>query len=211
MLRARRMLYELGIDVQDIWIGEYESREKQARVRKVLDKFVKPDDWVVHSDADEFHGITQDLDSLVNEFDQKGINAVQGPLIDRISASGALKDIELDSPVWEQFPVECNVGGKILGLAKREKSELKNKMLMYKGYLRANHGSGKISREFDDKAHYFRSDIKIHHFKWTADVLERLHRRVRIYKKIKYDWWTESQKFITYYKKYGRIRIEDVK
>ena len=98
----------------------------------------------------------------------------------------------------------------MLGLAKREKGDLKNKILMYKGYLRANHGSGKISKEFDDQARYLKSDYKIHHFKWTDDVLHRLNRRVSFYKKIKYDWWIESQKFIDYYKKHGRIRIEDV-
>ena len=84
MLRARKMLFDLGIKPQDIWIGEYESREKQARVRKILDDNVSPEDWIVHSDADEFHEFPKDLNSITRELDANSYNAVQGPLIDRI-------------------------------------------------------------------------------------------------------------------------------
>jgi len=209
MLRARRMLFEVGMQAQDIWIGEYTSQEKQARVRKLLDEYVKPEDWIVHSDADELHEYSQSLESVATELDLKNINAVQGPLIDRVSEDGILKEVSLDQSIWEQYPVECHVGPKILGLA-RGKSDIKIKLLMYRGYLRPNRGSGKIDNEFKDLAQYIESDYKIHHFKWTDDVLQRLQSRIFTYKRLKMDWWIESKRFIVYYKKHGRIRLEDV-
>ncbi len=209
MLRARRMLYGLGIQPKDIWIGEYTSQEKQARVRKVLDEHVKQEDWVIHSDADELHEYPKDLETITTELDHNSINAVQGPLIDRISSDGVLKEVSLDKTIWGQYPVECHIGPRILGLA-RGKTDIKIKLLMYRGYLRPNRGSGKIDNEFKSLAQYLESDYKIHHFKWTDDVLQRLQSRIFTYKKLKMDWWVESKRFIDYYKKHGRIRPEDV-
>jgi hypothetical protein len=77
-----KMLYKLPIQPQYIWISDYTSEEKQGRVRKILDDHVKPEDWVVHSDADELYEYPDALGSLTRKLEQDNINAVQGPLID---------------------------------------------------------------------------------------------------------------------------------
>ena len=134
--KALEILRSHDITPSDIWCQEYESQEKWSRVHYVISKRVKPNDWVVHPDSDEFFQFPTDLRILTAAMDQQGINAAQGFLIDRLSKDGKIKDVVENASLSEQFPSKANLTN-LIGLSGV-------KLMLYKGNLRANNGSGQI-------------------------------------------------------------------
>ena len=144
---AIEILDRYGIEPFDIWCTRYESQEKWARVHAVLNKVVKPEDWVVHPDADEFHEITKStFKELFDDYDTRGINAAQGVLIDRITEDLTVPSEHKYGDVFSMFPVCANLSG-LLGITGV-------KLMCYRGYLRANNGSGQVHAQLKDKVNY---------------------------------------------------------
>ena len=135
--KGLNILKKYNIFPKDIWCYEYESEEKWQRVHMILSKHVTKDDWVVHPDSDEFHEFPNDnLIQTLNFCDAQKINAIQGYLIDRITEDGKLINVKSQTNINEQFPKKINLT-KLIGLSGV-------KLMVYKGYLRANNGSGQI-------------------------------------------------------------------
>ena len=130
------ILEEYGIFPKDVWCYEYESHEKWQRVHMVLSAHVRPEDWVVHPDSDEFFQFPMKLDNLIHVMSNQGMNAAQGFLIDRLANDGKIKDIVENINLGDQFPAKANLTN-LIGLSGV-------KLMMYKGNLRANNGSGQI-------------------------------------------------------------------
>ncbi len=132
------VLKKYGIEPMDIWCTRYESEEKWRRVHDLLSKYVGPNDWVVHPDTDEFHEIPfNDYHEMIVDFESRGVNAVQGILIDRLRNDCTIpKNIEGFNDIFEEFPKHANLSSllKIAGV----------KLMAYKGNMRANNGSGQI-------------------------------------------------------------------
>lgn len=141
-----KILKDFKITPKDVWNGEYESREKWARVDAVLSEHVKPDDWVVHPDSDEFISFPAKLDYLVKRMREQKLNAAQGFLIDRLAADGKIKDVVDDEPLDIQFPVKANLSN-LIGIAGI-------KLVLYRGNLRANNGSGQIHENYRNVVRY---------------------------------------------------------
>lgn len=193
-----------------IWRGKYTSEEKQRRVRDVLDANVEPDDWVVHADSDEMQEYPAPLGDVIDGLVARDENVMKGLLLDRIAADGGLPPVRPAPPLEEQYPVVCHVGPEILGL-KQDESGGKRKLMLYRGDLRPNRGSGTVDEEFESRARVTGTEGRIHHYKWTSDVLDKLRDRARRYRKLGFGWWRQSQSFLDYWERHGRIRREDVR
>ena len=133
------ILAEYGIFPKDIWCYEYESHEKWQRVHMVLSKHVSENDWIIHPDSDEFFQFPVPLQDMLPAMDQQGFNAAQGFLVDRLSEDGKVKDIVDDISLADQFPARANFAN-LIGLTGV-------KLMLYKGNMRANNGSGQIHQE----------------------------------------------------------------
>lgn len=144
--KGMKILDSFGIFPKDIWCYEYESEEKWQRVHMILNKHVTPQDWVIHPDSDEFHEYPSELKTVLNICDSKQANAIQGFLIDRLSENGKVKEIKEDENIFDQFPSKANLT-KLIGISGV-------KLMAYKGYLRANNGSGQIHREVKPNTRY---------------------------------------------------------
>ena len=240
--KAIDKLQEFDIKAKDIWETEYESQEKWYRTNKLLNENVTRDDWVIHPDFDEFHVYPKPLTEVIADFENHNITAVQGVLVDRVGSEGEIKDVEEDISIWEQYPLETSFS-KLLLLAGI-------KLMLYKGDLRANNGSGQIHEryrfivkypygtrslheypfvkylvgDFDDKNKVFipgeyeekkaeweklKKDFGyiVYHFKWTGMILEKLEQRVATYLTLQRPQWRQSQNFLDYYNKHGRIQV----
>jgi len=141
------ILNKHGIDPLDVWCTRYESNEKWQRVHNILNKKVKPEDWVIHPDADEFHEIpASNYPKLFAELDSLSINAVQGVLIDRLSVDYKIPPNDFFKNPFEHFPVCADLNSllKLTGA----------KLMAYRGYLRANNGSGQVHQDLKSKAIY---------------------------------------------------------
>jgi len=133
------ILSEYNIFPKDIWCYEYESEEKWQRIHMILNKHVLSEDWVIHPDSDEFFQFPMDLNTLTAAMDNQNLNAAQAFLVDRLSSDGKIKNIEDDVDLFSQFPQKANLAN-LIGIAGV-------KLAMYKGYLRANNGSGQIHQQ----------------------------------------------------------------
>jgi len=134
-----KILETYNIFPKDIWCYEYESEEKWQRIHMILNKHVTQNDWVVHPDSDEFFQFPYKLSDLTLILDQKNINAAQGFLVDRLTINGEIKNIEKEINLFDQFPSKANLAN-LIGIAGV-------KLMLYKGYLRANNGSGQIHQQ----------------------------------------------------------------
>lgn len=155
--KAIQVLENYGIKPKDLWTSEYESEEKWRRVNHVLSTNILKEDWVVHPDFDEFHVFPKSLNDVILEFEEKGINAVQGILLDRVSKDKKVKNITKEPSVWQQFPLETCFS-KLLKLGGV-------KLMLYKGYLRANNGSAKVHDKFQNIVKYPYGNKSLHRFK----------------------------------------------
>lgn len=140
------ILKEYNIFPKDIWCYEYESHEKWQRVHMILSSHVTPDDWVVHPDSDEFFQFPTSLNNLTTLMNNQGMNAAQGFLIDRLASDGKIKNVIDNISIDNQFPEIANFTN-LIGLSGV-------KLMLYKGNLRANNGSGQIHDQCKDYTRY---------------------------------------------------------
>ena len=176
------------------WIAPYTSDAMWAERRRVQAEVAGPSDWVVSADVDEFHAYPEPLDALLARCDAMGVDAVQGPFIDRLSPDGTLIEVASDRPVLEQFPVEADVIWSIAGTGRFHDRWGTVKMMAMKGGVlprRGGHGA-----EPDTMRHpltvlplgdfpgierprwRFAVPFKVHHIHWVAGLEERLRRRL---------------------------------
>jgi len=162
---SEEILLKYGIKPVDIWRGEYESEEKWARINAVLTKRVTKNDWVVHPDADEFQVYPKNLNTLITDFESLGINATQGFLIDRISADLTVKDVDRDitNKIWHQYPVNANLA-PLIGLKGV-------KLMIYRGNMRANNGSGEINDSCKHFVNYPYGSTGLQNFEITKRIM----------------------------------------
>jgi hypothetical protein len=160
----------------------------------------RPNDWFVLADTDEFHAYPDSLDDMVNFCDQKGYDYIEGCFVDRLATDGKLRAIIPDSSLWAQFPLGAFLSGPLLGA-------VANKVVAAKGSVRIGPGQ---HHAFSGNA-CPPSDIyvPVHHFKWTEGLLDRLRTRIAAYKALQEGVWIESDTFIRYYEREGRIRTDD--
>lgn len=164
---TKKILGKYSIQAKDTWMGTYESEEKWRRVDRLLTKYIQKEDWVVHPDADEFHEIpSHSYNDLFSDFEKRQINAVQGILIDRLAANKKIPVKKSIENPFEEFPVCANLSSvlKIPSV----------KLLAYKGYLRANNGSGQIHPDHKSKTIYPHGKSQSYHetsefIKWIGD------------------------------------------
>lgn len=141
-----KILESYNIFPKDIWCYEYESEEKWQRIHMILNKHVTQNDWVIHPDSDEFFQFPGSLDHITLAMSAQGFNAAQGFLIDRLSTDGKIKNINAEQNISEQFPINANFCN-LIGLAGV-------KLMMYRGGLRANNGSGQVHQQCEQYTRY---------------------------------------------------------
>jgi len=121
----------------------------------------------VHPDTDEFHEIpTSTYQELFKDFDSQGINAVQGILIDRLAANCRVPVDIMAKNVFDEFPVCADLSSliKLAGV----------KLMAYRGFLRANNGSGQVHEQLKSQAVYPHGKSLSYHetpefIKWVGD------------------------------------------
>jgi hypothetical protein len=133
--------------------------------------------------------------------DALGFDYVEGCMIDRIAKDGSFPSVVDDITVWEQFPLAGLITYPVL-------TANILKIVAAKGFVNlglaqhsACNGLG-CPRECEY--------IAVHHFKWSKGIVERLRRRIELYKTYGEAIWPESQKFLEYVEQHGgKIDVSD--
>ncbi len=143
---------------------------------------------------------------------------MKGKLIDRLASDCKLRAISpggTTSP-FQEYPIEADVTSQLL----RANT---GKMVVYRACYRAEAGIHVMNTQCNLCADppfcaieevgkpplveysYFPTTLKVHHFKWRENALEKLTERFHVYKERNIKWFIESERFIKHYATYKRI------
>jgi len=246
--KVEKILSKYGIKPKKLWYGEYDSTKAEEINKEVQLKYVKSNDWILHTDLDEFHTYPSSLDEFIEKCESKGINTVQGPMLDRIAEDGKLKKITKKN-IWTQFPLYADVLGEI-------KKSNYYKVMLHKGFLFGKRGYHELDDKSDRYAKWYygkklfngkkcrrtgfsnacyvdlygvphpeltynnnfikfeerlKFDVKVHHFSWSIDALNKLTDRITTHKNKKIYSYIEHNRFLNHYKKYNKIKLINFK
>src|ERR1022692_695095 len=188
-VRFREALASLGVDEAWLWQNEFNGPEMIRYQRTLQSECLRPDDWIVWCDSDEFQVYPGSLPDLIEGFETRGIDFLRGVFVDRVAADYGLAAFDAKTPLWDIFPRTCNVT-VALGGGDPQKVVLARPGVMLSG--------GKHFPIAMEKLKTIDGWVQIHHFKWDATLIERLRYRVRPEWKAKFPWWVESQRLIDY-------------
>ena len=180
----------LGIDETFRWENEFSAPAIIRHQRTLQAERLRPDDWAVWCDSDEFQVYPAPLPEIIAQCDALDIDFVRGALIDRVAADYSLPPFDPQTPSWDAFPRICNVT-LALGAGDPRKVVLARAGVLLSG--------GKHFTRGHHNAKTFSGWVQVHHFKWDATLLERLRYRVRPEWRARFPWWVESQRLLDYF------------
>jgi hypothetical protein len=145
--------------------GFSDSDKREVEMRVVMESGIDLDDYLIWADLDEFQEYPAPLDEIVNKMNQSKDWALRGWVIDRLAGDGGFPLVEKDWSIWEQFPLECDLTGMVIG-AWTQKIMLCRKRVRLAGGVAHDTENAYYDRVPIGKA----SDYRVHHFKWVGGV-----------------------------------------
>jgi len=173
--------------------GRSLKRAQQIRTR-IIREHCGESDWILTADGDEFQKYPAEIGEVIRGCEQEGADHVLGEFVDRIAEGGALPELDPDVSVWRQFPKRGRVTERILGGCTR-------KVVLTRGYLELTGGHHWVVGGPGQPCSQFK--VEVHHFKWDAQVVQRMKWRMDIYRKNNVPWWEESQRLLDYLLEHG--------
>lgn len=184
------------IHVEALYGGVFDNGRDTAILNAMKARHVEDcNEWSAQTDLDEFYEFPVPLAELTATAGDA--NCVQGFFVDRIAADGSLPPIRDDAPLRDQFPVEMRITKRILGGYDR-------KLMLTRGFQNIGPGHHSMSDE-----RLFPRDGRVHHYKWNSVVLDHLTERLAMREKTGYKWSQESERFLAYWQRSGRIIFAD--
>ena len=203
---------ELNIDIHKTTVEEPFNWERVTELYNET-KLLKPDDWWIVADDDEFHIYPKPINELIEDCDENGYKFITGAFLDRIGENGKFPKILPfdDSDIWEEFPLAGSFRYPI-------SNACPNKTVVMKGNIQVTNGQHYAMIDGEDTygdrwmndLRYPVGDcfIQVHHFKWDITVIGRLREVSRI--KEDYTFHKEYRDMFDYIiDNYGTIDIND--
>lgn len=196
------------------WSGRFCEDKKIHMENIVKEQYCSNYDWVMYADLDEFHYFSPSLKKQVKYCEKNGIEAIEGRLLDRVHRSGRLYPYVNYASLEEQFQYGGYLSRHLLGAWDK-------KIMVARAYRKIAGGHHIFFRPGNQQVkgycteHYFSeledfcSENRIHHFKWEHDLLEKMIGRAELTEKSLAAWGKESREFLRYYRRYGKINIEN--
>lgn len=184
------------IHVEALYPGVFDNARDTAILNAMKARHVEDrDEWSAQTDLDELYEYPLPLRELAEA--ASDANCVQGFFVDRIAADGSLPPLREDVPIAEQFPVETRITKRILGGYDR-------KLMLTRGFQNIAQGHHSMADE-----RLFPRDGRVLHYKWNSIVLDHLAERIATRDLTGYKWTQESERFLAYWQRHGRIVFED--
>jgi|TARA_R110002074_G_scaffold322238_6_gene492759 hypothetical protein len=207
---VKEITRDLNIDIHKQTIEEPFNWERVTELYNET-KLLKPDDWWIVADDDEFHLYPKPISELIEDCEGNGYKFITGAFLDRIGEGGKFPLINDDSDIWKEFPL---VGSFRYPVS----NACPNKTIVMKGDIQVTNGqhyamvNGKdtYGDRWMNDLRYPTDDcfIQVHHFKWDVSVISRLKDVSR--KKESYTFHEEYKKMFDYIlDNFGTIDITD--
>jgi len=203
---------ELNIDIHKTTVEEPFNWERVTELYNET-KLLKPDDWWIVADDDEFHVYPKPINELIEDCEENGYKFITGAFLDRIGENGRFPKILPfdDSDIWKEFPLAGSFRYPV-------SNACPNKTVVMKGDIQVTNGQHYAMIDGEDTygdrwmndLRYPVGDcfIQVHHFKWDITVIGRLREVSRIKKD--YTFHKEYRDMFDYIiDNYGTIDIND--
>ena len=201
---------DLNIDIHKTTIEEPFNWERVTELYNET-KLLKPNDWWIVSDDDEFHLYPKPINDLIDDCEENGYKFITGAFLDRIGEDGRFPKIIDDSDIWKEFPLVGSFRHSV-------SNACPNKTVVVKGDVQITNGQHYAMIDGQDTYgdrwnHPLRYPvdkcfIQVHHFKWDISVIGRLREVSRIKKD--YTFHKEYKKMFDYIlDNFGTIDITD--
>jgi hypothetical protein len=164
----------------------------------------RTDEWVIVTDLDEFQVHPLGLRASAAAADAEGANVVRGYMVDRVATDGRLGPVPVEGDLWTAFPERCYVTALLQG-------GLSYKCALVKGHLQ----SGRTCEGLSLAHHHMMGErlasnhVEIHHFKWSAEAVERMRTAIARTQAAGQPFWIEYHRVIDHLERNGRLRWED--
>lgn len=175
-------------------------KDRGLRVAEIANNFSGPSDWTLYPDLDEF---AQFRLPLRKYFDMlpKDVEVLSGEWVDRIGRNGELVKIDPNKTLDEQFPLEGR-------LAKPLADSTTHAIVACRKVVPTRHHPNQAG--CTACGHKIAGNVvPIHHFRWNAVYRERMRRRLSHYRKLGMPNVPRMLRYVKYFNRHGRIRIED--
>jgi len=214
---------EYGIEPRTIWRGPFDSRTAGDIKRKLQREFIPRRHWIVHADLDEFQEYPVPLMDYLDEREGLGENVVGSVFIDRVTIDGSLPAIQhiSDGSIFDQFQRCADVVGNV-------KKGCTYKNAAFRAYFQVTGANHKLERPRRTLLHPIRKrkrpwrrreleslsfeerlrlDVRVHHFAWSGDQVEKSRVRLKHYRALGYSWFDQSQRVLDAMGDDGRLRL----
>jgi hypothetical protein len=206
-----KTLLRFGISPVHSWLDEFSEEKKIKNERQVIETICNPEDWIIYTDLDEFQYYPDGLTKSIYFAENSNYDYIEGKLVDRVSESGKLIDIDLSKKLEDQFPLGGFITKPLLkAWDKKIVAARKNKIVGGGHHIFLDNEKfntlpykGKIDGPY--------KNILIHHFKWDSFVINRMKSYLSLKDESLNYWKKEMSLFIKHYKKYSRIKIDTKK
>lgn len=194
---------------EKIWINSFSEALKQYYERNVIVKNCDKNDWIVYADLDEFQCYPMGLIEHIKFCENNRIEFLEGRLVDRISISGELIEIDQKKSLEEQFPLRGFITNNLLKAWDKKIVLARANLIVGGGHHIFLDSTTYKTLPYDRELNEISQGIKIHHFKWDKKVLERIKSYLELPdESLKY-WKKEITKFMNYISKHNKIDIND--
>ena len=163
----------------------------------VRQRYVRPDEWILCADLDEFLDPDVSIGELVARCEDAGADYAKGVLVDRIAANGAFPPLG-DGPLGAQFPLAAALTGKLL-------RAYVDKVPIMRGSCPVQDGLHQTTGR-----PLLAAPVSVFHYKWFDGVQERMIDRLYTRMLNGEGCWPEAKRFVDYVRHTGpRIDVND--
>lgn len=205
------ILRSFGISPKKIWNEPFSETLKQKYEREVIEQNCTDHDWVVYADLDEFQYYPMGFMNYITLCEIKGIDFLEGRLIDRISESGKLVDLDESKSLEEQFPLRGYITNNLLNAWDKKIVCAKGNLVVGGGHHIFLDKATNKTLPYDTELNEYSQSIEVHHFKWDARALSRMSGYLLLPDDSLEAWRAEISRFLKHYSKYQKIDISDKK
>jgi len=145
--------------------------------------------WWAKADVDELVELPAghaSFPALAGAADASGANCVHGYWVDRVAAGGEMPAVLPGVPLDWQFPLGGDVTRRLCPRVNHRKLVL-FKAVPGMTMIGGCHGCPGVEQRLRGV------DLRVHHFKWTATLGDRLRDRWERYRDLDVPWWRESK------------------
>ena len=214
------------------WNGTFTADAKMAKSFESLRGIHAHDTVILQMDVDEEPELDK-FNQALRELEAQQCDAVFAYWQDRLAPDGNLSQVLLSASMQEQFPLKCDLSGKVVKGGKTTKT------IAYRADSRLDGGQHDVwcdrstgrgawnktaacARHAHERAkskllpliyanvpnlqsrpRYCPSKVPLRHYKFVLGVTDYLQRRMNSYRRLGLHWWKDSKLFLGHIREHG--------